>query len=523
MIDNNISFNSIKNLSNLLQNKEISPVELLAIYLEKIEKLNPLLSAYITVCAEEAKKHAVIAEQEILKGKYKGFLHGIPIALKDNIFTSHIPTSAASPGLKNNITKYSATAWNKLSDSGAILIGKTMLHEYAIAASLWSEGYGAARNPWNHLKTTNGSSSGSAAAVASGMCVAALGTETGASVRRPASFCGIVSMLGTYGRISRHGIIPNSWSLDHVGIMSREVIDAQIIYETIAGHDVKDPTSLNEKIYSGSSSSDVAQISKLKGFISWKHIEGSVDDDVLVAIKDGVSLLKDAGIEIVEDNIPSLDYAALTSSVIMKSEVGAAHSSAVKNSPDRYSPQLRSLLLAGESNKVEDYLLAMQARRIINQDIHSLFKKIDFIIAPTTATCATDIVDGFSAMRDRPFDVGNNWHNMHRLSSLLGLPTISMPQSINASGLPTSIQFIFGRKKEKQLFDLSMFYSDINPWIEKPKLEYNENDSIQEALIDKGGQVVPDSNFLHEKALELKQLVKNPFEEPLLKLDEWDI
>jgi aspartyl-tRNA(Asn)/glutamyl-tRNA(Gln) amidotransferase subunit A len=489
LIDNNISFNSIKNLSNLLQNKEISPVELLAIYLEKIEKLNPLLSAYITVCAEEAKKHAVIAEQEILKGKYKGFLHGIPIALKDNIFTSHIPTSAASPGLKNNITKYSATAWNKLSDSGAILIGKTMLHEYAIAASLWSEGYGAARNPWNHLKTTNGSSSGSAAAVASGMCVAALGTETGASVRRPASFCGIVSMLGTYGRISRHGIIPNSWSLDHVGIMSREVIDAQIIYETIAGHDVKDPTSLNEKIYSGSSSSDVAQISKLKGFISWKHIEGSVDDDVLVAIKDGVSLLKDAGIEIVEDNIPSLDYAALTSSVIMKSEVGAAHSSAVKNSPDRYSPQLRSLLLAGESNKVEDYLLAMQARRIINQDIH----------------------------------VVNNWHNLHRLSSLLGLPTISMPQSINASGLPTSIQFIFGRKKEKQLFDLSMFYSDINPWIEKPKLEYNENDSIQEALIDKGGQVVPDSNFLHEKALELKQLVKNPFEEPLLKLDEWDI
>ena len=513
MIDNDITFANIKTLSSLFKDKQISPVELISIFLDKIEKFNPVLSAFITVADESAYHLAQKIEKEIMAGEDKGMLHGIPIALKDNIYTNGILTTAATPGLKNHIPNYSATCWQKFEDAGAILIGKTMLHEYAIAASLWSDGYGAARNPWNQVKTTNGSSSGSAAAVAAGLSTVALGTETGASVRRPASFCGLVSMLGTYGRISRHGVIPNSWSLDHVGIMTREVEDAQIAYEAIAGYDYNDPTSLQQDIYSNKNLD--YKNNDLIGAIMWKHIEGSVDEDVLGAIKETVKTLQESGIKIIELESKALDYAALTSSIIMKSEVTAAHSHALQLSPEKYSNSLRTLLLAGQDNKTEDYLLALQARRLIHNEVKGFFDSIDFIIAPTTATVATDIVDGFSAMRDRPFEVGGNWHNLHRFSSLLGLPTISLPHSLNVDGLPTSVQFIFDHHEEKKLFEFSKFYRTLQPWNEQPLLEYDLSNMIKEENIDKGGQVKPDPNFLHNQTAALNQLVTDPFTEPL--------
>ena len=514
MIDNNnLTFSNIKELSSLIKSKEISPVELIDGFIDKIERLNPLLSAFITVTHESARQAAREAEAAIINGDYKGSLHGIPVALKDNIYTSGILTTAATPGLRDHIPHYSATCWEQFENSGAILIGKTMLHEYAIAASLWSDGYGAARNPWDQIKTTNGSSSGSAAAVSAGMSTVAIGTETGASVRRPASFCGLVSMLGTYGRISRYGIIPNSWSLDHVGILTREVEDARIAYETIAGYDPKDPTSLNQDIYSNRDADDIS--SNLVGAIMWEHIEGSVDDDVLLAMREAVQILQDAGVRIIEMGSSALDYAALTSSVIMKSEVTAAHSRALQLSPDKYSESLRSLLLAGQDNRTEDYLLALQARRLIDSDINDMFTNIDFIIAPTTATVATNIVDGFGAMRDRPFDVGGNWHNLHRISSLLGLPTISLPHSLNDDGLPTSVQFIFNRFDEKKLFDFAAFYRKLKPWDKQPSLDYDPVYSIKEKDIDKGGQVKPDPNFLHKQTTALNALVTDPFTEPM--------
>tara|TARA_Y100000748_G_scaffold297869_1_gene292439 strand:- start:2003 stop:3547 length:1545 start_codon:yes stop_codon:yes gene_type:complete len=513
MIDNDITFANIRALSGLIKDKEISPVELISIFLEKIEKLNPALSAFITIANESAYRDAQQVEKAIMNGEHKGMLHGIPIALKDNIFTNGVLTTAATPGLKEYIPNYSATCWQNFEDAGSILIGKTMLHEYAIAASLWSDGYGAARNPWDQVKTTNGSSSGSAAAVAAGLSTVGIGTETGASVRRPASFCGLVSMLGTYGRISRYGVIPNSWSLDHVGIMTREVDDAQIVYEAIAGHDHNDPTSLQQDIYSNKNLTHKSN--DLIGAIMWDHIEGSVDEDVLVAMKEAVQILQDAGVKIIEMQSSALDFAALTSSVMMKSEVTAAHSHALQLSPEKYSDSLRTLLLAGQDNKTEDYLLALQARRLIHNEVKGFFDDIDFIIAPTTATVATNIVDGFSAMRDRPFEVGGNWHNLHRVSSLLGLPTISLPHSLNDDGLPTSVQFIFDHYEEKKLFEFSKFYRLLQPWDKKPLLEYDPTEMIKEKDIDKGGQVKPDPNFLHQQTAALNKLVTDPFTEPM--------
>jgi len=513
MIDNDITFANIRTLSSLIKDKKISPVELIETFIEKIEKLNPSLSAFITVANESAYQAAQKAEKLIMIGEHKGMLHGLPVALKDNILTNGILTTAATPGLKENIPNYSATCWQKFEDAGSILIGKTMLHEYAIAASLWSDGYGAARNPWNQVKTTNGSSSGSAAAVAAGMSTVGIGTETGASVRRPASFCGLVSMLGTYGRISRHGVIPNSWSLDHVGIMTRDVDDAQIVYETIAGHDSQDPTSLQQDIYSNKNLNH--ETNDLIGAIIWDHIEDSVDEDVLVAMKEVVKILQEAGVKIIELQSHALDFAALTSSVIMKSEVTAAHSHALQLAPEKYSDSLRALLLAGRDNKTEDYLLALQSRRLIHNEIQGFFDDIDFIIAPTTATVATNIVDGFSAMRDRPFEVGGNWHNLHRFSSLLGLPTISLPHSLNVDGLPTSVQFTFNHYEEKKLFEFSKFYRSLQPWDKKPSLEYDSSQMIAEQDIDKGGQVTPDPNFLHKQTAALSKLVTDPFTEPM--------
>ena len=485
----------------------LSSVDLVQSCLDQISKTDDQIKAWEYIDGENALEQAAECDRIRRHGKSTGPLHGVPVGLKDIIDTVDMPTQLGTSVFEGRQTTKDARIVERLRESGAVIMGKTVTTELAFLHP------SKTRNPHDLDRTPGGSSSGSAAAVAAGLSTVGIGTETGASVRRPASFCGLVSMLGTYGRISRYGVIPNSWSLDHVGIMTREVDDAQIVYEAIAGHDHNDPTSLQQDIYSNKNLTHKSN--DLIGAIMWDHIEGSVDEDVLVAIKETVQILQDAGVKIIEMQSSALDFAALTSSVIMKSEVTAAHSHALQLSPEKYSDSLRTLLLAGQDNKTEDYLLALQARRLIHNEIKGFFDDIDFIIAPTTATVATNIVDGFSAMRDRPFEVGGNWHNLHRVSSLLGLPTISLPHSLNDDGLPTSVQFIFDHYEEKKLFEFSKFYRLLQPWDKKPSLDYDPSEMKKEKDIDKGGQVKPDPNFLHQRTATLNKLVTDPFTEPM--------
>src|SRR5918992_3994984 len=234
---------SLRSLGTLMQRRELSPVEATETVLDRVEKFDRQLNSFITPLRDQAMAQARAAEREILDGHYRGPLHGIPIAAKDLFYTKGIRTTAGSKILSDFKPAYDATVITRLHDAGVILIGKLNMHEFARGATNASSLVGACYNPWDTLRVSGGSSGGSAAAVAAGLCYGTLGSDTGGSIRIPAAFCGIVGLKPTYGRVSRYGVVPLSWSLDHVGPMTRNVADAAIILQAIAGYDPQEITS----------------------------------------------------------------------------------------------------------------------------------------------------------------------------------------------------------------------------------------------------------------------------------------
>ena len=247
MPEHDLHLLTIAQLADLIESGRLSPVDLTRAYLERIDRLNPTLGAYITVLAETALAAASDAEAEVTAGAYRGPLHGIPVAVKDIIYTRGVVTSGGSRVLADFIPDFDSTIIHRLRDSGAILLGKLNLSEFAIGGTI-DHPYGTPRNPWNTGRSAGGSSSGSAVAVAGGLCAGALGSDTGGSIRGPSAFCGIVGLRPTYGRVTRHGVIPMSWSLDTIGPMTRTVEDCAIMLRAIAGRDDLDPSSSAEPV-----------------------------------------------------------------------------------------------------------------------------------------------------------------------------------------------------------------------------------------------------------------------------------
>ncbi len=505
--------------ARLIAARELSPVELTRSTLERIEALNGHLSAFISVPAELAEQQAREAEREIVISGPRSPLHGIPVALKDNIATAGVETTAASEVLRGWIPSKDATCWARQREAGAVLVGKTLLHEFAIAGSLWSAGFGAARNPWDLMRSTNGSSSGSAAAVASGLSFAALGTETGASVRRPAAFCGLVGLLGSFGRVSRSGVIVNSWSLDHVGPLTRNVEDAAIMLEVLSGADFTDPASfgtpmrnLREACVHGAEG-----LHGLRVGVSWRHAEGTVDYAVLSQVQTTLRMIESAGATLVNLDLPRTEYAAVCSSVIMRAEATAAHAARFDEGA-RYSAQLGARLKADRAITAHDYLLAQRARRAIGEEIERAFDKVDVIAAPTTATVATPLDGGFGAMGDRPLEVGPQWHNLHRVSSLLGLPAITLPCGRVAvegaiSGLPVGLQFIGRRFEEAMLLRAAAGTEDlVPPWVPPPLDPEMAPPPYPPGIAAQGGQSGLSIEPLKEAVLRLRELGLDGFD-----------
>ncbi|MCH7706116.1 MAG: hypothetical protein IIB33_03615, partial [Chloroflexi bacterium] len=252
---------TIAEASELISSGQLSPVELTRAYLDRIQAVDGSLKSYVTLLAEDALKEAATAEAEIARGEYRGPLHGIPIALKDLYDTKGVRTTGQSKVLEHRIPTEDATTTAKLREAGAVLLGKLAMHEFALGGPQTSL-FEQARNPWNLDHVTGGSSSGSGAAVAAGLCAGALGSDTGGSIRGPASLCGIVGLKPTYGRVSRYGVIPLSWSLDHCGPMTRTVEDTALMLQAIAGHDPRDPTTSTTPVpdYSEALREDVRDI-----------------------------------------------------------------------------------------------------------------------------------------------------------------------------------------------------------------------------------------------------------------------
>jgi len=272
-----LEFATIEELSGLLAKKKVSPVELTKLYLGRIERLNPKLKAFITVASESAAAEARQAEKELVRGKRRGQLLGIPVALKDNIWTSDLHTTAGSAILRDFVPAEDATVVRKLRRAGAIVLGKTNLHEFAYGVTSENPHYGAVRNPWAADRIAGGSSGGSAASVAAGLCAAAIGSDTGGSIRIPAALCGIVGLKPTFGRVSVHGVFPLAPSFDHVGPIVRSAADAALVLEVISGRDPLDPTSLarRERSFRPKTKSKRIRLGRPKEHF-WVHMDPEV-------------------------------------------------------------------------------------------------------------------------------------------------------------------------------------------------------------------------------------------------------
>ena len=443
---------TIIELAPRLRRKEISPLELMRACLSRIEKLNPTLNAFITVSAESALAEARAAEDEIRRGEWRGPLHGIPIALKDLIDTAGIRTTAASQLFQNRVPAEDAEVVRRLRQAGAVILGKNNLHEFAYGASSLVSFFGDVHNPRNRAHIAGGSSGGSAAAVASGMCYAAIGTDTAGSIRVPAALCGCVGLKPTYGRVSARGVIPLSWSLDHVGPLAATVADAAVVLQAIAGYDAVEVGSANVPVKDYVSSLR-EPVNGLRIGIPRAYFYDDLDDEVRAAVEQAVGVIETLVAEIREVFI-----AVPTDRVVQTAESFAYHSENIARTPELYQPETLRRIRYGENISAAEYI---QRRRELDEErhrAHDIFADVDLLITPTTpipAPAIADLKKDPEALRPAELTLLRNT----RPFNVWGLPAISVPCGFTKSGLPIGLQFAGPRWREDLVLRLAHAYS----------------------------------------------------------------
>ncbi|HEV8574584.1 MAG TPA: amidase [Dehalococcoidia bacterium] len=456
---------SLAEAARQIHDRKLSPVELTEAYLRSIERLEGKLNAFITITADEAMTAAETAAHEIAKGGYRGPLEGIPIGLKDIFAVRGVRMTAASKILADNVADEDAEVTLRLRAVGAIILGKLNLHEFAFGATGVNPHYGPARNPWDIERITGGSSSGSGAAVASGECPAALGTDTGGSIRIPASLCGIVGLKPTYGRVSKRGVVPLSWSLDHVGPMARTVADAAIVLQAIAGHDQADPSSADEQMPEYAQSLD-GNVRGLRIGIPKQFFFENVDPEVEAAVRSAVRLLGEMGAEIRDIDVPLIDEIPGALTVIMLPEALAYHQKWLRERPDDYGTDVRYRLELGATYMAIHYVQAHRLREMaVDAWRREVFSHVDLIATPTTPITAPLIDPGDVST---PSGAGlQTTFSLIRFTNpfnFLGVPAISLPCGADRQGLPTGLQLVGRWWDEATVLRAAHTYEQATEW-----------------------------------------------------------
>jgi aspartyl-tRNA(Asn)/glutamyl-tRNA(Gln) amidotransferase subunit A len=419
-----MTLRTIAAASELVRRREISPVELTRECLETIEQLNPLLNAFITVTAESAQQEAKAAEEEIAAGNWRGPLHGIPIGLKDLIDTAGVRTTAASVVFKDRIPTEDAEVVKKLKAAGAVFVGKQNLHEFAYGGSSLISAFGPPRNPVNPDFITGGSSGGSAVAVASGMCFAAIGTDTAGSVREPAALCGVVGLKPSYGLVSIAGIIPLSPSLDHTGPITRSVEDAAILLEAITESFARRRDSLKEGI------------GKFVVGVPREYFFEDLDSDVAAAVEKAI-----AEIGALASGVRELALPVDADRTLQAAEAYAYHREMAASSPELYHPETLRRIRTGEHVTESEYQKVLRNLHQSRREIAEKFDDIDVVVMPTTPIPAPQIAD---LMKDpsrlRPTELLLLRNT--RPVNVWGLPAISVPCGFTKQGLPIGLQIV---------------------------------------------------------------------------------
>ena len=440
-MSNELNRMTIWQLAPKIRSRQISAVELTRAVLEAIEKLNPVLNAYITVDAEGALQAARTAQRRIARGEYLGPLHGIPISLKDLFDTQGIRTTAGSKILSDRIPGEDATSVARLRAAGAIIVGKTNLHEFAFGSTTQNPHFGGTRNPYLADRIPGGSSGGSAAAVAADMCIASTGSDTGGSIRTPSALCGVVGLKPTYGRISLHGVVPLAWSLDHVGPMTKCVRDAAILLAAMAGYDSRDPVSAREKVpaFARQLRNDVK---KLRIGVEPSFCFGGVDDEVAAAVRNALARLESLGARVVEVRVPSIELTSIVESVLITTEAAAYHEHNLRNRGGDYGRDVRALLDAGSAFTAVHYIKAQRLRRMIQQEFEEAFRKIDIFALPAAPVAAPRIGSEAVTIGGKETDLSTALLRFACPANLTGLPAISVPCGLSKEGLPIGFQLV---------------------------------------------------------------------------------
>ena len=443
---------SIAEASDLLRRKEISPVELTTSCLAGIEQLNPTINAFITVMHDSALAQAREAEEEIHAGQWRGPLHGIPIGLKDLIDTAGVKTTCGSALFKDRVPTEDAEIVRRLKTAGAVLIGKQNMQEFAYGGTSTSSYFGPVHNPWDIDRIAGGSSGGSAAAVATGMCFGALGTDTGGSVREPAAFCGIVGLKPTYGRVSTRGVFPLSPSLDHVGPLCRNVIDTALLLQAIAGYDKLDATSVDWPVDSYAE----AFITKTKprlGIVR-RPFFVDLDPEIENAIDKALKQLGNLSAEMFEIELPP------TPSAVHPPEVYAVHAKNFTTSPEFYGRWIQERLKQAAMVDTVAYVEARQELDRVRRCVGEVFKKVDLLVTPTTPVPPITITE---ALNMSPEPAGELWLRNTRPFNAYGLPTISIPCGFTRAGLPIGLQLAGPNFSEASLLSFAYAFEQATP------------------------------------------------------------
>ena len=462
---------SIHELAPLLEKKEISPVELFNEAMERIHQLQPKLNSFITITEEEGRKAATEAEDEIRKGQYRGPLHGIPISIKDLFATRGVRTTAGSKVLAKWIPDYDATAVAHLQQAGMVLIGKTNMHEFAYGVTNDNPHFGPARNPWQPTRVPGGSSGGSAAAVASSQCAAALGSDTGGSIRTPAAVCGVVGLKPTYGRVSRYGAIPLAWSLDHVGPITKSVEDAAIMLAAISGPDPMDPSSSSRPIPDYRKDMR-GSIRGLRLGVPRQYFLENVDPEIQKLVSAAIRQMEGVGATRVEVDIPALENCAAMEAHITLAEATSYHEPYLKKQADDYGPAVRTNLEAGRYLLATDYVKSQRARTLLQRNFNEAFKRAEVIVSPTLPALPPLVGEVWVQSGDLREHVIDAFLRFNIPYDLTGLPAISVPCGFSSAGLPIGLQIASRAFEEGTILKFAHAYEQSTDWhLARPALD----------------------------------------------------
>ena len=477
-----LPFLSIREVSELIKRKEVSPVELTQSILDRIEGVDSKIHAYITILREEALRVSKEAEKQISSGTYLGALHGVPISVKDIFIMKGTRTTCGSKILENFVSSYDAMVVEKLKHSGAIIVGKNNMDEFAMGSSTENSYFGPTRNPWDLERVPGGSSGGSAAATSASICFASVGTDTGGSIRQPAALCGIVGLKPTYGRVSRFGMVAFASSLDQGGPLTKTVEDAALMLNVIAGGDARDSTSVHVPVPDYAMQLD-GEIKGIRVGVPKEYFIKGIDVEVEGAVKNAIRLIEDLGCPVEEISLPHTEYAVSTYYLIAPSE---ASSNLARYDGVRYGfrvPDSNSLREMYHRTRAEGfgaevkrrimigtyalsagyydayYLKAQRVRTLIKRDFEEAFKKVDIIITPTSPEVAFKIGektdDPLKMYLSDIFTIPCN---------LAGLPGISIPCGFTSGGLPIGLQFLGRPFDEETILRVAHAYELRTNW-----------------------------------------------------------